>query len=123
LVEQLDAPGWNRDGTRAELQRELTRLGAYYLLHAKQGNEALDSVERFHLGNGARLERINWLGDTSSAGLVRSAGMMVNYVYRLGDVDRNHEAYAREHRIVAARRIEALAKESRLGRRGPESGR
>jgi len=123
LVEQLDAPGWNRDGTRAELQRELTRLGAYYLLHAKQGNEALDSVERFHLGNGARLERINWLGDTSSAGLVRSAGMMVNYVYRLGDVDRNHEAYAREHRIVAARRIEALAKESRLGRRLPESRR
>ena len=49
--------------------------------------------------------------------------MMVNYVYRLGDVDRNHEAYAREHRIVAARRIETLARESLLGRRAPESRR
>ena len=123
LLEQLDAPGWNRDGARPDLQRELTRLCAYYLLHAKQGNEAFDSTERFHLGNGARLERINWLGDTSSAALLRCAGMMVNYVYRLGDVDRNHEAYAREHRIVAARRIEALAQESRLGRRVPESRR
>ena len=69
LLARLGAPGWNRDGASAELQRELTRLCAYYLLHAKQGNEALDGVERFHLGNGARLERINWLGDTSSAGL------------------------------------------------------
>jgi len=43
--------------------------------------------------------------------------MMVNYVYRLGDVERSHEAYARDHRIVAARRIEALAKESLLVRR------
>jgi malonyl-CoA decarboxylase len=75
-------------------------------------------VERFHLGNGAQLERINWLGDTSASGLRRSAGMMVNYVYRLDAVERNHEAYAREHRIVAARRIEALARESLLGRNG-----
>ena len=49
-------------------------------------------------------------------GLRRSAGMMVNYVYRLNALDRNHEAYAREHRVVAVRRIEALAKESVLAR-------
>jgi hypothetical protein len=47
--------------------------------------------------------------------LLRSAGMMVNYVYHLGDVERNHEAYAREHRVVAARRIETAARESLLG--------
>lgn len=118
LAARLDAPAWYRDGANAaEMQRELTRLCAHYLVDAKQGQEPLDSVERFHLGNGARLERINWLGDTSEAGLLRSAGMMVNYVYRLGDVERNHEAYAHEHRIVAARRIEALAKESLLARR------
>ena len=118
LLERLDEADWHKDGAAAaELQRELTRLCAYYLLNAKHGHEALDTVERFHLGNGARLERINWLGDTSPAGLVRSAGMMVNYVYRLADVDRNHEAYAREHRVVAARRIEALARESLLARR------
>jgi malonyl-CoA decarboxylase len=115
LVGCLDTPGWHEDrATLTRLQRDLVPLCAYYLLHAKQGSDALDSVERFHLGNGARLERINWQGDASPAGLQCSAGMMVNYVYRLDAVDRNHEAYAREHRVVAARRIEALAKESLL---------
>ncbi|HEX8012691.1 MAG TPA: malonyl-CoA decarboxylase [Casimicrobiaceae bacterium] len=114
LLERFEAPDWHKDGAATDLHRELMRLCGYYLLHAKNGHEPLDTVERFHLGNGARLERINWLGDTSPAGLLRSAGMMVNYVYRLGEVERNHEAYAREHRVVAARRIEALAKESLL---------
>ncbi len=50
-------------------------------------------MARFHLANGARLERINWLGDISAAGLRRSAGMTVNYVYDLADLERNHEAY------------------------------
>jgi hypothetical protein len=49
--------------------------------------------------------------------------MMVNYVYHLGDVERNHEAYAREHRVVAARRIEAAARESLLGQRSEEAKR
>jgi malonyl-CoA decarboxylase len=114
---RLDSPDWHEDAAAAaELQRELMRLCAHYLVGAKHGQEPLDSVERFHLGNGARLERINWLGDRSAAGLLRSAGLMVNYVYRLGDVDRNHEAYAREHRVVAARQVEKLAKESLLAR-------
>jgi malonyl-CoA decarboxylase len=116
LLERFEAPDWHKDGPATDLQRDLTRLCGYYLLHAKNGHEPLDTVERFHLGNGARLERINWLGDVSPAGLLRSAGMMVNYVYRLGEVERNHETYAREHRVVAARRIEALAKESLLAR-------
>src|SRR6266446_5187217 len=116
ILERFDAPDWHTIGaTTSDLQPELTRLCAYYLLCAKIGHEPLDSVERFHRGNGARLERINWLGDTSPAGLLRSAGMMVNYVYHLGDVERNHEAYAREHRVVASRRIEAAARESLLG--------
>lgn len=122
LVERLGAPGWHDGPRAADVQRELERLCAYYLLYAKQGQEALDSVERFHLGNGAQLERINWLGDTSASGFQRSAGMMVNYVYRLDAVERNHEAYAREHRIVAARRIESLARESLLARNDGASG-
>jgi malonyl-CoA decarboxylase len=61
--------------------------------------------------------------DSSGAGMVGSAGMMVKYVYRLGEVERNHEAYVREHRIVAAQRIEALAKESLLGGHAPGSHR
>ncbi|TMG84987.1 MAG: hypothetical protein E6H78_08350 [Betaproteobacteria bacterium] len=122
VLERFEAPDWHRDGAAKDLQRELTQLCAYYLLYGKNGHEPLDAVERFHLGNGARLERINWLGDTSPSGLLRSAGMMVNYVYRLGDVERNHEAYAREHRVVAARRIDALARESLLARRDEQQG-
>jgi malonyl-CoA decarboxylase len=107
----LDSAQWMEDGTlRAELQRSLLPLSAYYLLQAKQNQEPLDPVARFHLKNGARLERINWLGDTSASGLQRSAGLTVNYVYKLPDVERNHELYVREHKVRASREIEALAK-------------
>jgi malonyl-CoA decarboxylase len=99
------------------MQRQLVRLCAYYLLHAKQGRDPLDPVARFHLGNGARLERLNWLGDISTMGMRRSVGLMVNYVYRLDDVERNHEAYARDRHVVAARRFEVLARESLAVRR------
>jgi malonyl-CoA decarboxylase len=109
LLARLDAADWYEDGARsAELERVLVPLCAHYLLRAKQGKEPADPVARFHLANGARLERINWLGDTSSAGMRRSAGMTVNYVYRLADLERNHEAYARHGRARAARGIESL---------------
>ena len=99
-VTKLDSPQWMEDrGLRAELQRHLLPLAAYYLLHAKQNQEPLDPVARFHLKNGARLERINWLGDTSASGLQRSAGLTANYVYKLADVERNHELYVREHKV------------------------
>ncbi len=85
-------------------------MAAHYLLYAKQNREPLDAVARFHLKNGARLERINWLGDTSASGLQRSAGLTANYVYKLSDVERNHELYVGEHKIRASRDIELLAK-------------
>jgi malonyl-CoA decarboxylase len=112
---KLDDPEWMHqyiqdESLHAELERHLSSLCAYYLLHAKQGQEPLDPVARFHLKNGARLERINWLGDTSAAGLQRSAGFSANYVYKLPDVERNHELYVREHKVRASREIEALAK-------------
>jgi len=115
-VAKLDNPQWMEDeALRAELQRYLLPLAAYYLLHAKQNyakqnNEPLDPVARFHLKNGARLERINWLGDTSTSGLQRSAGLTANYVYRLPDVERNHELYVREQKVNSSREIEALAR-------------
>ncbi|HEY4038553.1 MAG TPA: malonyl-CoA decarboxylase [Burkholderiaceae bacterium] len=115
LLERIEAPGWLEEkATAAELQRQLIRLCAQYLLHAKQGRDPFDPVARFHLGNGARLERLNWLGDTSRSGMRRSAGLMVNYVYRLDEVERNHEAFARDGRIAASRRFEILARESML---------
>ena len=106
-VEKLDNPQWMED---AALQRQLLPLAAHYLLYAKQNQEPLDPVARFHLKNGARLERINWLGDTSASGLQRSAGLTANYVYKLPDVERNHELYVREHKVRASREIEAQAK-------------
>jgi malonyl-CoA decarboxylase len=122
LNAKLDAPGWLDDeAAAAEMQKTLVRLCAHYLLRAKHGQEPSDPVARFHLGNGARLERLNWLGDTSPAGMRRSAGLMVNYVYRLDEVERNHEAYAREHRVVASRRFEILARESLLAGRDAAS--
>jgi malonyl-CoA decarboxylase len=115
LLAKLEAPDWFKDRiSAAQIQHQLTRLCAYYLLHAKHGEEPLDPVARFHLGNGARLERLNWLGDISEAGMDRSAGLMVNYAYRLEDLERNHEAYAKEHRVIASRRFAVLSKDSLL---------
>lgn len=118
LVPRLAGGDWLGDSAALELaERELPALCAYYLLYVKQGKEPLDSVARFHLRNGAKLERVNWLGDTSTAGLERSAGLMVNYVYRLADVERNHELYMKQYQIAASREIESLAKESIFLRR------
>jgi malonyl-CoA decarboxylase len=71
-------------------------------------------VARFHLGNGAQLERINWLADISKHGLKRCAGLMVNYRYRLSDVEDNYESYVREHRVVASRQLRKLARDCPL---------
>ncbi len=113
LISKLEEPNWIGDKQlSAELERELIPLCAYYLLRAKQGKEPRDPVARFHLRNGARLERINWLGDTSAIGMQRSAGVMANYVYRLAEVERNHELYTKEYKVNASREVEALAKRS-----------
>jgi malonyl-CoA decarboxylase len=114
-LEQLEQPDWHVRGSSEALQRLLMRLCAYYLLHAKQAEpghaEPLDPVARFHLGNGAALERLNWMADTSPAGMARSAGLMVNYVYRLNEVERNHERYFRSQAIAASAQVEKLARD------------
>ena len=97
-----------------ELEELLLSLCAHYLLRAKQGAEPLDAVARFHLGNGASLERLNWMGDSSEQGMARAAGIMVNYVYWLAELERNHERYFREHLVVASPQVEKLAREAPL---------
>jgi malonyl-CoA decarboxylase len=113
----LSRPDWIENaGPDTSLRAELMRLCAFYLQHAKHANEPVDPVARFHLGNGARVERLNWLADSSKTGMARSAGLMVNYVYYLKDVERNHEAYANRHTVVASPGLALLSRESLLAR-------
>lgn len=107
--EVLQAPTTVLD-LHADGQSLLTRLCAYYLLHSRRGDGPSDPVARFHLRNGARLERINWLGDSSERRLGESAGLLVNYVYDLDTVTRNHETYVYDHGVVASNAVSSLAK-------------
>jgi malonyl-CoA decarboxylase len=93
----------------APLKEPLTQLCATYLLHRTDGGEpAQDPVARFHLNNGAKLERINWLADVSKKGLRESLGLMVNYLYEPRAIEGNHEKFVRGE-IVASRRVRTLA--------------
>ena len=119
LVARLADPAWHLGEIPEPLQLLLTRLCGYYLVRAKSGLEPLDPVARFHLANGAVLERLNWMGDTSESGMQRAAGMMVNYVYWLDELEKNHERYFRDHEVVASPAIERLAKEAPVGAEKP----
>ena len=98
----------------ASMKEALVPLCAHYLLNAMRDGVPADPVARFHLGNGARAERLNWLADTSKRGLKNCAGMMVNYVYHLDQIEDNHEAYVREQRIAATHELRRLARECGL---------
>ena len=68
----------------------------------------IDPVARFHLGNGARLERINLLGDLSPRALRQAHGLMVNYLYKLDDIEKNHELFAAKNDVAAAPTVRRL---------------
>ena len=95
---------WAREPARAEdLRRGVESLAADYFLNAKLANgRPRDPVARFHLGNGARLERINFLGDLSPRALHDGGGLMVNYLYDLDKIEENHEAYANQMAVAAS---------------------
>jgi malonyl-CoA decarboxylase len=99
----LDRPDWhNVPETREQVRAALLPAAAAYFLKAKDSKgRPIDPVARFHLGNGARLERLNPLGDLSPKGLAQSHGLMVNYLYALDEIEMNHEAFA-EKGVVAA---------------------
>ncbi|MGW8161613.1 MAG: malonyl-CoA decarboxylase domain-containing protein, partial [Desulfobulbales bacterium] len=102
---------WYKNSEEAEVLRPLLiRLCARYLLEEKKGDKTLDPVANFHLANGARLERINWLADLSAAGMKRSYGIMVNYYYELADIEKNHEEYVTGGYIAASRGVKSLLK-------------
>ncbi|MFM9885817.1 MAG: malonyl-CoA decarboxylase [Burkholderiales bacterium] len=93
-----------------KLEPILTSLCARYLVQEMEEDapRPIDPVARFHLGNGAQLERLNWLADRSARGLKQAAGLMVNYLYRLDDIEVNHEAYEREGKIAISRGVRKL---------------
>ncbi|KAH9797994.1 Malonyl-CoA decarboxylase family protein [Citrus sinensis] len=84
------------------LKTPLLRLCARYLLQEKKRGKALDSVANFHLQNGAMIERINWMADRSENGLHQSAGIMVNYVYRLENIEEYAQSYFSTGQIHAS---------------------
>jgi len=110
----LDRPGWWQSAAQASaLQEPLLRAAAWYFLRAKNPRGLpFDAVARFHLGNGARLERLNWLADLSDNGIGQSYGLMVNYLYVLEDIEKNHEAYAEGHPVVASSAVKRLARKA-----------
>ena len=117
-LEQLSSAAWADDKAQARaLHEPLLRLGARYLTTAKQGGgesgPPFDAVSRFHLGNGARVERLNYLGDMSAKGFRQSFGLMVNYRYALDELETNLEAFAAEGKIAMSAPIRRQARSSR----------
>jgi len=112
---RLAAGDWQQDAIAARHVNEaLAQLAARYLTLAKarrgDGRQPLDAVARFHLGNGARIERINPGGDGSVKGMQQSFGVMVNYLYDLDELEQNVESFAREGAIATSAAIRRLAR-------------
>jgi len=106
----LDRQGWAEDEQSVDETRHLLeQAAAYYFLRAKNSKgRPIDPVAQFHLGNGARLEAINMLGDRSDKGLRQSHGMMVNYLYKPDDIEANHEAFAEKGVVAASSAVRKL---------------
>jgi malonyl-CoA decarboxylase len=108
----LDTPQWWQDEVACEAVEEpLLRAAAWYFMHGRTRNgNLIDAVARFHLGNGARLERLNWLGDPSERALSQAYGLMVNYLYDLDHIEKNHEAFAQHRTVVASKAVTSLVR-------------
>ncbi|WP_300319917.1 malonyl-CoA decarboxylase [Accumulibacter sp.] len=112
LARLLSVDKWADDERLARaLQQGLTRLAARYLLTASKGGQPYDPVARFHLGNGARIERLNYRADSSPRGSQQSYGLMVNYVYDPDTIEENVEAFSRGGEIAAATAIRRSARD------------
>ena len=80
-----------------------------YLVEQKQKRNvkhARDPVAHFHLSNGAKLERLNWMADTSDNGVKQSAGMMVNYLYELPHIESRSQSYSADGKVAVSTSVE-----------------
>ncbi len=114
--EAATAGTWWTDPARTKaLRPPILRLSALYLVRSAAGGHKIDPVARFHLGNGARLERINWLGNTAPRGIQEAFGLMVNYLYDPETIAANHEAFVKTGRVVRSTEVDSWA----AGRKKP----
>jgi malonyl-CoA decarboxylase len=109
VLKQALNPGWHKD-TRLvkKIKKPLMRACAHYLVNEKRGDKPLNSVARFHFGNGAELYRINWMGNSSKHGIDDSFGIMVNYLYDLKNIESNHEDYMINGGLAVSRSVRKL---------------
>lgn len=110
LLELLNMDWAGNELVSSTLKPILMRLVAHYLLNIKKGDRAFDPVAHFHLANGAYIERLNWLGDVSEKGINQSGTIMVNYYYKLSEIEKNHEQYITESIIHASRDVKKWIK-------------
>jgi len=89
------------------VRKALLQFAAHYLAHGLHEGRPIDAVARFHLGNGARVERIHWAADPSAKGHKQSFGLMVNYLYDLKKLDR-HRALLAQGKIPVSAAIQTL---------------
>jgi malonyl-CoA decarboxylase len=115
----LERPDWSQDASAAAaLKPVLTRLCAQYLTASENGQGPSDPVARFHLGNGARLEQINWRANLGVRGMAESYGLMANYLYDLDRIEANHEAFVHRGQVACGEAVTELLREERPAVRG-----
>jgi malonyl-CoA decarboxylase len=98
------------------------KLCAHYLLEERVDGRTPDPVANFHLSNGARIDRINWLADVSEKGVEKSMGLMVNYRYELDEIEKNHEAYRSSGVAAGSRQVLSLLESTGQSTPDPRSG-
>jgi len=119
LMDMLSSGHWaNNPETLEILQTPMMKICARYLTQIKRRNTidqcaptTLDPVAHFHLSNGARMEALNWMGDRSTKGLKQSAGLMINYLYKHSDIEKNHENYKAKGTVAMSSSMRALSKQ------------
>ena len=112
ILEKTESVNFLEDIDSAkQLEKPIKKLCAHYLVNEKANDGmVLNPVARFHLGNGARLERINWMGDKSDNGMMQSMGLMVNYLYDLKHIEVNHELFVKQQEVIISSQVKPFLK-------------
>lgn len=109
ILKMIEDGEWFKDKKKCdELKKPLIKACANYLVKVKRKDKPLNSVARFHFGNGAQLYRINWMGNTSVHGIEESFGLMVNYLYDLKQIESNHEAFVKHGKLAISKSVRSL---------------